>query len=138
MAAYPRHPVAGICKEHRFVVRIRSVGRIGQPEILPDHYAVAVAGIVESLVRSLSDPVADHIEILQPVIADSDVVLFRAVVQVLLGEAPVSAHRVHPHSIDVQVKRTVAVFAPDFADSCLEMEGVGYLTVHPDNEAGVI
>ena len=63
--------------EQRVVVRVGTVPRVGQPEVLPHDDAVAVAGFVEFVVAGLPDPVADHGEVHVAVVADGGVVLAR-------------------------------------------------------------
>ena len=91
VTAYLAHIVLRIVHEEFLVVRIGIVGRIGKPEILPDHDAVAVAGLVEFFVGSLPDPVAYHGEIHLLMISYGDVVVACGVTQVEFAEAPVSA-----------------------------------------------
>ena len=63
--------VFGILHEHVGVYGIGTVPGIGQPEILPDHDPVPVAGLVKFIVPDLSYPVSDHGKIHVGMIRDS-------------------------------------------------------------------
>ena len=91
MASDTPHVVFGIAQEEHVVVRVRTVGRVGKPEVLPYHDTVSVARLVESLVAHLSYPVANHVEVHVAMIPHGDVVLTGAVEQVMLVESPVSS-----------------------------------------------
>ena len=77
-----QHRILHVAQEEIPVVRVRAVGRVREPEVLPDDDAVPVAGLVELVIGGLADPVADHGEIQVAVIADGDVVLAPAVTQI--------------------------------------------------------
>ena len=96
--------VARVLHEHRLVVGIGSVPGVGQPEVLPDHDAILVAGVIELTVANLSDPVADHVHIHVAVVAHVGIVFASAVSQVGLREPPVAAQRIHAHAIDKEVQ----------------------------------
>ena len=64
-----------IAQEQHIVVRIRSVGRVSQPEVLPYHDTMLIASLVESLVANLSYPVTNHGAVHLLVIPYSNIVL---------------------------------------------------------------
>ncbi|OAV67182.1 hypothetical protein Barb4_02581 [Bacteroidales bacterium Barb4] len=90
MIADALHEVVGIGHKEVVVIRYRPVVGVGKPEVLPDHYAVVVAGFVKLFIANLSHPVAYHGEVHIGVIGDSNVVFAPAIVEVGLAEAPVS------------------------------------------------
>ena len=94
------HIVLGIVQEHLRIVRIRTVPRVRKPEVLPDHYSVPVAGLIEFLIADLAHPVAYDGEIHICVVCHSGIILASAVVEVGLAEAPVSSETDEAPSID--------------------------------------
>ena len=79
-----------ITEEKHVIIRIRSISRISQPEVLPDHDAMTVAGLIETLVTNLSHPVANHRTVHILMITHGDIILTRAVQQIMLIESPVT------------------------------------------------
>ena len=93
--------VFGICDEHILIVRIRTVGRIGQPEVLPYKDTVFVACVVELFVTRLAHPVAYHIEIHLLMIRDRLVVFIGTIAEEIFAEAPVAALREEAVAVDI-------------------------------------
>ena len=100
MTADLPHIIVRIVHEEFFVIRIRAVGRIGQPEILPDHDAVTVAGLIEFLIAGLPDPVAYHVEIEEFMIPHDYIIIARSKAQIQFAEAPVAAESGHSPAVD--------------------------------------
>ena len=79
MTAYATYIILGIAHEEGFIVRIWSINRVSQPEILPYHNAMTVAGLIETFISNLSYPVANHRVVHILMIPYSNVVLTGAV-----------------------------------------------------------
>ena len=90
--------------EEAWIIRIGTVPRVGQPEILPDHDAVAVTGLVELLVTGHSDPVADDGEIHVGMVGDRYIVFASAIVEEHFGESPIAAEADEAAAVDVQAE----------------------------------
>src|ERR1700679_1986339 len=91
MIANAQQVIASNGQKEIVVVRVRAVPGIGEPEILPDYDAEAVSRIVKGLIAGLSDPVANHVEVLIAVITHGRVVLACTIAQHRFRKAPVSA-----------------------------------------------
>ena len=102
------------------VVGVGTVPGIGQPEILPHHDAVAVAGFVEGVVADLPHPVADHVEVHVAVVAHGGVVLAGAVAQHGFAEAPVAAAGNEAAAVDPHAQRAAFLAVGELADAGLE------------------
>ena len=132
--------IPGIVKEHLIVVRIRTVGRIRKPEVLPDHDSVLVTSLVELLVARLADPVTDHIQIHVSVHADSGVIFIGSVAEIIFTEPPVPAFREEAAAIDEHFKVAHHVAVSEFADSGKPLDG-GHRLVRPvrnEREGGLV
>ena len=112
-------------QEHGVVVGIGAVPRIRQPEILPHHHPMAVAGIVELILADLADPVADHVEVHLGVVAHGGVVLPRAVAQHGFAEAPVAALGNEAAAVDPHAQRAAFLAVGELAHAGLEPLRVG-------------
>ena len=117
--------IGGVLQEHRVVRWIRSVGGIGQPEILPDHDAVAIAGLEESVITDLADPVSDHREAHVAVVAHRRLVFPGAVQQVRLRKTPVATATDQPPAVDEDFQGTVLLRIGELLDAGAEGLGVG-------------
>ncbi len=126
VVAYAQQRVADVAQEHVVVVGVGAVDGVGQPEILPHHDAVAVAGVVEGVVAGLSHPVADHGEVHVAVVADGDVVFARAVAQHGFGEAPVAAARDEAAAVDEDLQRAAVFGVGELADAGVEAFRIGH------------
>ena len=124
MVAYAFHVVVGVAQEHVLVERVGTVSRVGEPEVLPHHYAVSVTGFVELLVACLSHPVAYHVEVHVAVVSHRNVIFASAVAQVVLAESPVAAQRYEPSAVDVYLQLRVHVLVVHLAYARLECHGV--------------
>ena len=91
MVANADDAVVRIRDEHRVVVGVGSVGRVGEPEIVPDEYAVFVAGVEELFLADLADPVADHRHVHLLMQMNGGVVVLGFITEQGVVHAPVSA-----------------------------------------------
>src|ERR1035438_7996117 len=114
-----------IWQEHGIVVGVGAIPGIGEPEILPDDDAVAVAGFVELVLADLAHPVADHVEIHFRVIAHGGVVFAGAVAQHAFAEAPTAALGNEAAAVDPHFERAALFAVGELADARLELFGVG-------------
>ncbi len=94
--------VRRVLQEHFGIIGIRPVHRVGQPEIIPYHNSVLVAGLIKRRMVCHPHPVADHIQICFPVQADLIVVILRAVKLQAVIHTPVSALCHYPASIAIK------------------------------------
>ena len=138
MPPYTGDPILGIRKEHALIVRIRAVGGVRQPEVLPNHHPVAVAAIVELFVADLPYPVPYHVEMHLAVVVKSYVVIPGSEHQVLLGEAPVTTLRDKPAAINIQFQCTVGIVPGHLPYSGFEMYGIGKHSIYLDGESGIV
>ena len=104
MAPYPRYQVAGVVHEESLVIRIRAVGWIGKPEILPDNDAIFVASLVEFIISGLAHPIAYHIEVHLLMQSKSLVVVLCPETEIILAETPVTSLRGQSVAIDINLK----------------------------------
>ena len=111
--------IPGIVKEHLIVIRIRAIGRIGKPEVLPYHDSVLVTGIIELLVTSLADPVTDHIQIHVPMHTCSGVIFISTVAEVIFTKTPVAALREEAAAVDKHLKVAHHIAVGEFPDASL-------------------
>ena len=119
MATDARDEVAGVVHEHLIVGRVGAVPRIGEPEVLPDHQSVAVAGLEEGLRSRLSHPVAYHRHIHVAMVADSSVELARPIVEIGLREAPVASHHHDTLVVDEDLQGRIHILVGHLADARL-------------------
>ena len=124
---------AAFFRNMSLVVGIRAVHRIGQPEILPHHDAVLVAGIVELVVAGLPHPVADHGEVHVLVVAHGHVVFARAVAQQLTSGKPQLPPRPMNRRplIKILSARVVRSVVGELPHAGLERLGVGDCSCRP-------
>ena len=122
MAAHTACEITGIAHEHHLVVGIRSVGRVGKPEVLPHHDAILVASVIKLLVAGHSHPVANHIEVHVAVQAHGNVVFPLAIVEVRLRESPVSAERHDASPVDEKFQLRVRVGISHLPYTCLVVD----------------
>ena len=84
MTAYAAQIVRGVIQEEGVIIGVGAVSRVGQPEVLPHHNAVAVARLIKFLVAGLAYPVAYHVTVHVAVVTHGHVVLAATVVEVIL------------------------------------------------------
>src|ERR1019366_4296052 len=125
MAAYAEHVVLNVAQEHGIIVGIGAIPGIGQPEILPDDDAVAVAGFVELVLADLAHPVADHVEIHFRVIAHGGVIFAGAVAQHAFAEAPTAALGNEAAAVDPHFESAAFLAVSELPHARLELFGVG-------------
>ena len=138
MAADALHIIFGIGDEHVGIIRIGTVGRIGQPEVLPDHNAVLVAGVIQFFVANHTHPVAQHGEVHVGMVGHSCLVFASAVVKVRFAEAPVTATADKTASVDVEVQHTAVFVERHLADTHLEVTGIRYFFAHLERKVCII
>ena len=129
MVAQPLDLLHGVLLEGPQVVR--QVGVRVEPEVVPYHDAVAVAGIVELFVGRRADPVADHVEMHVPVECDAGVVLLAAAAEQPFAHAPVAALDIDRFAVDLQAEDAVVPLVAVFADAerycpCVRLPPVGF------------
>src|ERR1700679_1539069 len=100
VVANAQQKISHVTHEEGVVIGDGTVPGISEPEVLPDHNAMPIAGLVKSLVADLSNPVADHGEVHLAVIAHACVVLTSAIAQHRFREAPVAPATDEAASID--------------------------------------
>ena len=125
VAANRRIKSRAFVRRHRVVIGDWAVPWVGEPEVLPDHDAVAVACFVKCVVADLADPVADHGEVHLAVVAHRGVVLASAIAQHRFAEAPVAAARDEAAAIDPDAKRFVVFVISELPHAGFEGGRVG-------------
>ena len=103
------------------VVGVGTVPRIRQPEILPHHHAIPVAGFVEFVVADLPHPVADHVEVHLRVVAHRGIVFARAIAQHRFAEAPIAALGNEAPAVDPHAQRAVVLAVGELPHARLKM-----------------
>ena len=138
MAADALHIIFGIRDKHVGIVGVGTVSGIGQPEVLPDHDAVLVAGVIQFFVTDHAHPVAQHGEVHVGMIGHGCLIFASAVVEVRFAEAPVSTAADKAPSVDVEVQYTAVFVERHLADTYLEVAGIGYFLAHLERKVGII
>ena len=138
MAADALHIVLGIGNKHCQVIRIGTVGRIGQPEILPDHDAISVAGIIQFFVANHAYPVAKHGEVHVCMISHGSLVFAAPVIQVRLTEAPVTTTANETATVDVEVQHVVLLVERHLTNTDFEVTGIGYFVIYFERKVCII
>ena len=105
MISDAQHEVFHVLQEELVVVWFRAVPRIGQPEVLPHHDSMTIAGFVKRLIADLTDPVANHREIHLAVIAHGDIVFTCTIAKHRLAESPVAAAAMNLRPL-IQMRRS--------------------------------
>ena len=132
--SYPLDKVLCIGQEHVIVSRVRTVCRIGKPEVLPYHDSVPVACLIELDVSRLSHPVTNYVEVHVRMICHSDVIFPCAVCEVVLRESPVSTSSDEPSSIYIYMKDLVDLLGVHLAYTHIEVSSVGFRSVDLERE----
>ena len=123
-----------ICQEHLIVGRVRTVCRVGKPEVLPYHDSVSVACLIELHVSCLAHPVAHDVEIHVSMVCHCDVIFPCAVGEVVLRESPVSATTDESSSIYIYMEHFVDLLGVHLAYSHIEVSPVGFRFVDLERE----
>ena len=121
MITYFSEIIFCVCNKHLFIERIRSVIRVGKPEVLPYHHSVSVAGFIEFLVTCHSDPVTDHGEIHICMISYSNVIFTSTVVDIDFRESPVTSVGYEPSSIDEDIQDIIIHSIGHLTHSALDL-----------------
>ena len=138
MVPDPQDRVADVAQEQVVVVGIGPIVGIREPEVLPDHDAVLVAGVVELVVSRLADPVADHGEVHVAMEAHGDVVLALAVAEIGLRKAPVAAAAHEASAVDPDPEGSPIFTVGELPHAGLERLRVGRLAVRHELEGDVV
>jgi len=132
------HIILSIGDKHLRIIRIGSVGRIRQPEILPDHDTMTVASLIQFLVADLSYPVTHHRKVHISMVSHGDVVLTTPVIQVRLTESPVTATADKTTPVDKETQDAIILVEGHLSDTYLEILRVGYLIAYLKGEISVV
>ncbi len=138
VAADSFHIIFCVCDEHFRIIRVRTVGRICQPEILPNHYSVFVARVIEFLIANHADPIAHHREVHVCVVSDCDVIFTCTVIQVGFAEAPVSATPDEAFPVDEKSQDMVVFIESHLADADLEIFRIRNFVINLEREICIV
>ena len=138
MAANPFYIIFRIGDKHFRIIRIRSVGRVSQPEVLPDHDTVAVASLIQLLVADHADPVTHHREVHIRMQSHSNVIFAGAIVQVRLTEAPVTATSDKAATVDEETQDIIVLVERHLADTDFKVFRIRNLVIHFEGEVRII
>ena len=120
VVADAQQQVLCVVHEHLLIGRVRSVGGIGQPEILPDQNAVAVGGFIEFFVADHADPVSHQIEVFVAVQLHGTLIVGCAIPEIAFTEPPVSTTAHQSAAIDPDAERPVGRVVIETADAGIE------------------
>ena len=112
------------------VVGIRPVGRVRQPEVLPDEDAVAVGGLVEFFVADHAYPVADEVKVLVAMELHSGLIISGMESEITLAESPVSAAAHEAAAVDPDAEITSSGAVGKLPDARLERYAVAVADTH--------
>ena len=138
MAADAFHVVFRVGDKQFRVIRIRSVSRVCQPEVLPDHNTMAVAGFIQLLVADHTDPVTHHREVHIRMISHRNVIFTATVVQVRFAESPVTATTDKAASIDKEGQDMIVFVERHLADTDFEVFSIRNLIVDLERKVRII
>ena len=138
VAADALHIVLGIGDEHIGIVWVGAVGRVGQPEVLPYHDAMAVAGFVQLFVANLSYPVTHHGEVHVGMMGYGYVVFASAVVEVVFAESPVTTTSDEASAVDKEAQDAVVFVEVHLADTYLEIFCIRHFPIDAEGEVGIV
>ena len=133
-----QHQVAGIVHKHRLIVGVGAVGRISQPEVLPHHDTIAVAGLIEFPVAGHAHPVANHVVVHLLVVTHGSIKLPATVIQVVLAKGPVASKRHQPAVVDIYLQFCVLVNGLHLTDACLVLDGIALLPIDDELKACIV
>src|SRR6201998_2047509 len=120
--------VVHVLQEELIVVWFRAVPRIGQPEVLPNHNPMAIAGFVKCVIADLADPVANHGEIHLTVIAHGGIVFARTIAQHRFAESHITPARDESAANDPDAQISAVFAVGHLANTGLEGSLVDYLS----------
>ena len=138
MAANPFYIVFRIGDKHFRVIRIGTVSRICQPEVLPDHDTVAVTGFIELLVTDHADPVTHHRKVHIGMVSHGDIIFTAAIVQIRFTEAPVTATTDKATAIYKETQDMIIFIERHLADTDFEIFRIRNLTIHFKGKVGIV
>ena len=131
MAPDPADLVRRIQQEECGVLRLRTVHRIGQPEIVPDQDAVLIAGVVKAGMARHPHPVSDHRQIgfrMEPDLVPQGLgcIPFQAVVH-----APVATLGQDPDAVAIEGQEAAVHRSVESPDAEAEAFSVAGLSICP-------
>src|SRR5665213_322195 len=99
MITYFLYKIFHIFDKHLRMIRVGAIGRIGQPEILPNYNAIFIARVKEFIIAYLAYPITNHGKIHFFVVANRNIIFAPTVTKHVFAETPVAAKRNKPFSI---------------------------------------
>ena len=138
MVAETLHIIGRIGDKHLGIVGIRTVSRVSQPEVLPNHDTMTVARLIQLLITNLTYPVTHHREVHIRMIIHGNVILTTSVVQVRLTKAPVTTTTDETTAIDEEAQDAVVLVESHLTDTHLEVFRIRYLISHLEGEIRII
>ena len=138
MIADTAYIVFGIGDKHFRIIRVWSVRRISQPEVLPNHNTVSVASFVKLFVTNHSYPVAHDVEVHVSMVSDGCIVLAATVVQIRFAESPVTAPADEATSVDVHVQDMIVFVVCHLPDARLKVYTVRNLIANLEDKACIV
>ena len=138
MAANPFHIIFRIGDKHFRIIRIGSVGRVSQPEVLPDHDTVAVTSLIKLLVADHADPVTHHRKVHIGMVSHGNIIFAAAIVQIRFTEAPVTASADKATAIDKEAQDMIILIECHLADTDFEVFRIRNLIIHFEGEVGIV
>ena len=138
MAANPFHIIFRIGDKHFRIIRIGSVGRVSQPEVLPDHDTVAVASLIKLLVADHADPVTHHRKVHIGMVSHGDIIFTAAIVQIRFTEAPVTTTTDKATAIYKETQDMIIFIERHLADTDFEVFRIRNLIIHFKGEVGIV
>ena len=132
------HIIFRIGNKHFGIVRIRTVSRIRQPEVLPNHDTVAVAGFIQFFITNHTHPVTHDREVHIGMVSHRDIIFTCTVIQVRLTESPVTAPANKTTAVDKETQNLIILIEGHLADTDFKVFGIRYLIIYLKCEAGII
>ena len=120
-------------------IHIRGQAAAGiEPELVPNHQAIAVAGIIKSLVGGHAHPIADHVEVHLLVETELRVIVLPVAAQHEFGHAPAAPLGKDTNAVDMEVQNAAIRVVGILADTEADRLGIGNRPADPKGQpAGV-
>ena len=132
------HIIFRVGNKHFGIVRIRTVSRIRQPEVLPNHDTVAVAGFIQFFITNHTHPVTHDCKVHIGMVSHRYIIFTCTVIQVRLTESPVTAPANKTTAIDKETQNLIILIEGHLADTDFKVFGIRYLVIYLKCEAGII